>query len=156
MRFVEKWEGKNGRKRGPVIEKIPPQDLRDAEDDMAVGNLLEHMGAEPFPEFHHPLLMTGGTEMTALTGEGQKIFMVAIPALHPGKAVVQVATFQVAGNDLLEVGSPEPVRFFEPLFVGLNKGLKMVFYAPVIIGGLGIPGAVNAGRSRYHGESGKF
>ena len=35
--------------------------------------------------------------------------MVAIPALHPGKAVVQVATFQVAVNDLLEVWPPEPV-----------------------------------------------
>ena len=53
--------------------------------------------------------------------KGQKIFMVAIPALHPGKAVVQVATVQVAVNDLLEVGSPEPVRPFEPLLVDLNK-----------------------------------
>jgi len=34
----------------------------------------------------------------------QKIFMVTIPALHPGKAVVQVATLQVAVNDLLKVG----------------------------------------------------
>ena len=42
------------------------QDLRDAEDDMPVGNFLEHVGTEPFPEFHHPLLMAGGTEMTAL------------------------------------------------------------------------------------------
>ena len=42
--------------------------------------------------------------MTALAGESQKIFMVAIPAFHPGKAVVQIATFQVAGNDLLKVG----------------------------------------------------
>ena len=32
-----------------VIEKIPPQDLRDAEDDMSVGNILEYVGAEPFP-----------------------------------------------------------------------------------------------------------
>jgi hypothetical protein len=38
--------------------------------------------------------------------------MVAIPALHPGKAVVQIATFQVAGNDLLKVGPPEPVPPF--------------------------------------------
>jgi hypothetical protein len=35
-----------------------------------------------------PLLMTGGAELTALAGEGQKIFMVAIPALYPGKAMV--------------------------------------------------------------------
>ena len=45
---------------------------------MPVGNLLERVGTEPFPEFHQPLLMAGGTEMTALTGDGQKIFMVAI------------------------------------------------------------------------------
>ena len=109
-------------KKIPVIEKIPPQDLRDAEDDMSVGNLLEYVGTEPFPEFHHPLLMARGTEMTALAGEGQKIFMVAIPALHPGKAMLQVATVQVAVNDLLEVGPPEPERPFKPLLIDLNKG----------------------------------
>ena len=75
-------------KQVPVIEEIPAQDLREAEDEMPVGNLLEYVGAEPFPEFHHPLLMAGGTEMTALAGEGEKIFMVAIPALQPDKAVV--------------------------------------------------------------------
>ena len=101
---------------------------------MPVGNLLEYMGTEPFPEFHHPLLMAGRTEMTALAGESQKIFMVAIPAHHPGKALVQVATFQVAVNDLLEVRPPEPVPPFEPLLVDLNKSFKMVFHAPVIIG----------------------
>jgi len=37
---------------------------------MPVGNLLEHVAAEPFPEFRHQLLMAGGTEMTALAGEG--------------------------------------------------------------------------------------
>jgi hypothetical protein len=114
-------------KKIPVIEKIPAQDFRDAEDDMSVGNLPEHVGTEPLPEFHHPLLMAGGTEMTALAGEGQKIFMVAIPALYPGKAVVQVATVQVAVNDLLEVGPPEPVRPFEPLLVDLNKGFDRFY-----------------------------
>jgi hypothetical protein len=73
--------------------------------------------------------------------------MVAIPALYPGKAVVQVATFQVAVNDLLEVETPEPVRPFEPLLVDLNKGLKMVLHAPIIIRRLRIPGTVNGGRS---------
>ena len=61
--------------------------------------------------------------MTSLAGESQKIFMVAIPALHPGKAVVQLATFQVAVNDLLEIGPAEPERPFKPLFVDLKKGL---------------------------------
>ncbi len=121
-------------KKIPVIEKIPAQDLRDAEDDMPVGNFLEHIGTEPFPEFHHPLLMAGRTEMTAFAGEGQKVFMVAIAELHPGKAVVQVATFQVALNDLLEVGSPEPVRLFEPLLVDLNKGQVVPPIRPLKMG----------------------
>ena len=75
--------------------------------------------------------------------------MVAIPALHPGKAVVQVATVQVAVNDLLEVRPPESIRPFEPFLVDLNKGFKMLFHAPVIIGRLGIPGTVNGGRSGH-------
>ena len=91
--------------------------------------------------------MAGRTEMTALAGEGQKIFMLAIPALHPGKAVVQVATVQVAVNDLLEVRPPEPVRPFEPLLVELNKSLKMVLHTPVIIRRFLVPGTVNGGRS---------
>jgi len=115
---------------------------------MPVGNFLEHVGTEPVPEFHHPLLMAGGTEMTALAGEGQEIFMLTIRALHPGKAVVQVATFQVAGNDLLEVGPPEPVRPFEPLLVDLNEGFQMIFHAPVIIGRWRAAGTVNGGRNR--------
>jgi hypothetical protein len=97
---------------------------------MSVGNLPEHVGTEPFPEFHHPLLMAGGAEACPRENGGdgacrrsQKIFMVAILALYPGKAVVQVATVQVAVNDLLEVRPPKSVRPFEPLLVDLNKGI---------------------------------
>jgi hypothetical protein len=66
------------------------ENLRDAEDEMPVRNLLEDIHAEPFPEFHHALLMTRRTEMTVLAGECQEIFMAAILAFHAGKAVVQV------------------------------------------------------------------
>ena len=81
--------------------------------------------------------------------------MAAIFAFHTGKAVVQVATVQVAVNDLLEVGAPEPIRLFEPLLVNLNKGFKMVLHAPVIIRRLRVPGKANGGRSG-HDSSCKF
>ncbi len=61
--------------------------------------------------------------------KGQKIFVVAIPALHPGEAAVQVATVQVPVNNLLEVRPSEAVRPFEPLLVDLNKGLISFFEA---------------------------
>jgi hypothetical protein len=38
---------------------------------MPVGNLPEYVGTEPLPEFHHPLLMAGRTEMTTLAGEAK-------------------------------------------------------------------------------------
>jgi len=82
--------------------------------------------------------------------------MVAIPALYPGKAVVQVAALQVAVNDLPKVGPPETVPPFETFLINLNKGLKMVFHAPVIIGRLGIPGTVNGGVSRQHAGIGRI
>ena len=31
-----------------------------------MGKLLDYVGAEQFPEFHHPLLMAGGVEKAAL------------------------------------------------------------------------------------------
>ena len=44
-------------KKLPVIEEIPTEDLRDAEDEMTVRGLLEDIHAEPLPEFHHAFLM---------------------------------------------------------------------------------------------------
>jgi len=38
-----------------------------------MGNLIQLVRASPFPEFHHPLLMAGRTERTALAGKSQKI-----------------------------------------------------------------------------------
>jgi hypothetical protein len=40
--------------------------LQNPENEMPVEDLLEDIHAEPFPEFHHALLMTGRTEMAAL------------------------------------------------------------------------------------------
>lgn len=54
-----------------VIEKITAQDLRDAKDEMPVGNFLEDIHTEPFPELHHALLMAGWAKMAALAREGQ-------------------------------------------------------------------------------------
>jgi len=41
----------------PVVQEIPAQYLRDAEDKMAMGDLFEYLGTQPFPELHHALLM---------------------------------------------------------------------------------------------------
>ena len=54
-----------------IKQKITPQALRKAENEMPVGNLFDYVGAEPFPEFHHPFLMARRTEMMALVSPGR-------------------------------------------------------------------------------------
>ena len=58
--------------------------------------------------------MTGWAEVTPLAGEGQKILMAAVFAFHTGKAVVEIAAVQIPVNDLLKIGTVEPVLTFKP------------------------------------------
>ena len=74
---------------------------------MPVRYLLEDIHAEPFPEFHHPLLMAGGAEMTPLARGCQEVFVAAVFAFHTGKPVVDVAAIQIPINHLLDLRSPE-------------------------------------------------
>ena len=53
-----------------IIEKVSPEDLWYAKNEMTVWYSLEHFFTEPFTEFHHPFLMTRWTEVAALTREG--------------------------------------------------------------------------------------
>jgi len=47
------------KKEPSIVEKISPQNFWDTEHERSVGNGLDNILAKPFPEFHHPLLMTG-------------------------------------------------------------------------------------------------
>ena len=76
---------------------------------MPVRYLLEDIHADPFPEFNHELLMTRRTEVAALAGECQEIFMAAIFAFHAGKAVVQITAVEITIDHLLDIGPPEAV-----------------------------------------------
>ncbi len=53
------------REESAVIQEVAPEDLGYAEDEVAMGNGLENLLAEPLPEFHDPLLVTGRTKMLA-------------------------------------------------------------------------------------------
>ena len=96
-------------KKLPIVKKVTAEDLRDAEYEMTVRNLLEDIHAEPFPEFHHPLLVAGWTKVAALARKCQQIFMAAVFTFHTCKAVVQITAIEIAIDHLLDVGPPESV-----------------------------------------------
>jgi len=117
-----------------IVEEVTAQDLRDAEDKMPVRNLFENIRAQLLPEFHHALLMAGGTEVTALAGKGQEIFMAAILAFDAGKTVVRVAAIQISVNNLLQIRPPEAILPGEMIVIDSDKGLEIVLNTSVIIG----------------------
>ena len=51
---------------------------------------FEHFRTQPFTEFDHSFLVAGGTEMPSLAGKCQQIFMPAVMATDPGKAIVKI------------------------------------------------------------------
>ena len=79
-----------------VIEEIPPEDLWYAKNEMTVWYSLEHFFTEPFPEFHHPFLVTRWTEMAALAGECQEILVPAVSTFDPREAIMKDATIKIA------------------------------------------------------------
>jgi hypothetical protein len=65
---------------------------------MPVRNLLEDVHAQPLPEFHHALLVTGRAEVAALAGKCQQVFMAVVFAFHTGKTVLQIAPVSGTGQ----------------------------------------------------------
>jgi hypothetical protein len=74
-----------------------------------MGYGLDHPLAEPFPEFHHPLLVARWTEMSTLAREGQQILMTAVPASDSGKSIMQDAAIEIAVNHLLNIMAKKAV-----------------------------------------------
>ena len=88
-----------------VVQKVPPQNFRDAEHHMPVRNRFYNVPAQPFAELNHTLLVARRAEMATFARKSKQILMAAIPATHPGKAVLQNAAIQVTVDDLLDVGT---------------------------------------------------
>ena len=100
---------------------------------MAMGHLLENTHAEPLSEFHYALLVAGGAKVTALTREGQQVFMAAVLAFDAGKTVTQIAAIKITVDNLFDIGPPEAVLPRETVVIFLHKGFKIILYAVVII-----------------------
>jgi hypothetical protein len=87
--------------------------------------------------------MTRWAEMAAFARKSQKVFMAAIPAFHPGKAVVQDAAVKKAVNHLSHVGPEKAVLFGKAIIVNLFQRFKMVLYTLIILGLLWFARLVN-------------
>jgi hypothetical protein len=100
---------------------------------MAVGDFFHYLHAQPFPEFNHPFLVTGGAEMAALAGKGEQIFMAAVRTPYAGKPVMQVAAVKIPVDHFPHIRAEESVTPAELLAINLFKRLKVIFNTLVIV-----------------------
>ena len=119
--------------KSSVIKKISPEDLGYAENKMTVRYGLEHFFTEPFPEFHHPFLMTRGAEVAALTREGQKILMAAVFASNSGEAVMEDAAIEVTVDDHFDIRRKKAILFGKTVVVNLFKSLEIILNTLIIL-----------------------
>ena len=96
-------------------------------------NLLENVDAQPLPEFHHALLVTGRAEVSAFTRERQQVFMAAVFASDAGKTVAQIAAVEIAADHFFNIRPPEAVIPGEMLIVFPYQFFKIVLYTVVIV-----------------------
>jgi len=66
--------------------------------DNSTGYRLYHLLTKPLAELHHPLLMTGWTEMATLARKCQEIFMTTVLTSDPGKAIFQRYRYRIIDN----------------------------------------------------------
>ncbi len=87
-RLAGAWGGRE--QRAPEVTptaKERPQQARDGQHDMAVGDGSEKLLPKPFGPEQLLLLLTGGAEATGTAGEGDEHAAAALGAPQPRKAV---------------------------------------------------------------------
>jgi hypothetical protein len=116
-----------------IIEEVAPENLWDAEGEVAVGDGLEDLLTKPLTEFHHSFLVAGGTEMAPCTREGQQILVAAVLAFDAGKTVVEDAAIKIAIDHRFHISTEEAVLDGDALFINLLKFLKVILNTMVIL-----------------------
>jgi hypothetical protein len=63
--------------------KVVTQKFRQGENELPVRDLGQDFLLHPFAVDQHAFLVTGGTEVTGFTGEGQQVIVTAIIVVNP-------------------------------------------------------------------------
>lgn len=78
-----------------------------------MGDVFGHLADQPLAELNHPLLLAKGAKgakVAAFARKGVQIFMAAMIAAHPGKAVVQIPSVHDSGGlRLAHEGAKSPI-----------------------------------------------
>ena len=87
---------------------------------MAVRDCLDHFLAEPFTEFHHPLLMAGWREVSSLTRECQEVFMSTVLTSYSCKSVMQDTAIKITIDNLSDIRPEKAILSLMSMLISTN------------------------------------
>ncbi len=85
-----------------VVFEDGAEELWDREDELGVADLFEDANVEQLGEEQDALLLARGSEQPAFAGIGEDGLIAAAVAAEGGEPSVQVSTFQILAQDLIQ------------------------------------------------------
>jgi len=137
---------------GVTVEETP-QELGQDEDELAVGNFLEHLVEDESAEDLDSLGSAGRTHASLLTAEGDQELDAAVLAAEPAESELWQATPGEGPESLDGAAAEGPVGFEVPVVVDLEEGLEVLRHGLVQRRVLRAAGPVDAGGGGSHGDS---
>jgi hypothetical protein len=106
-----------------AFAELAAQDFRDGENELAVWDLVTDGGGYPLGGLADAALVTGGTEVAALAGEGKEAFVTAVGAVEAEKAGGEVATAEEVADGGEDVGAERAEGGTVKFFVAGEEGV---------------------------------
>jgi hypothetical protein len=108
-----------------------------------VGEIFQNIDKQPFPVFHHSLLVAGRAKVSPLARKGQQILMATFRTFNSCESTMQVPAIQITVNNIHDMGAPESKMKGIPLVPSLIQFFKMILNALVVATGLWATRAIN-------------
>jgi len=137
----------------PVVQEVRTQHLRDDEDPLRVGHLLEHVLHQQRRRRHRTLGRARRTQLAGLARERQQVLLSAVGAPDAGEAVLEEVAVELAQHLLVDEAAPETVPPLIPLLPLAPDLVELSVEEAVEGSGTGISGPVPGRAGGCHGDA---
>jgi hypothetical protein len=99
---------------------------------MAVRHGFQDLFTNPFPEFHHPLLMTRRTKVPSFARKFEQKLVAAFATSDTCKTIMKDTAIKIALYNVFHIGTEKAILLCEPVIMNLLQCLEMIFNALII------------------------
>ena len=132
----------------PVVAEEHSQPLGDGEDDLSVGDVLEHISLGPVRPQELALLLAAWTQTPKLAREIDEELMPAVRASHSGNAVVEHAAIEIAVDRWLDAAAQVAMLPLKLLLVDEQEAFELLRESSIENRAFGMARSIDSGSCR--------